>query len=368
MAAKAGHADATWQGVRLLKELGRSGEALSWLQDSDCADDPQVMTKKGELLEKNGALEEALGCYQRAALAGDPHAMSKATWLLERTDRADAALTWLEELAAGDVRGVFARGANMLERVGRTAEAITWLLKQVEAGTGHALVEAVSLLDDVGRAADATRLRMYGIEPRIDDHSRFCVIATVVRRATGRAVCRAFVAAMRVYGIPDEVLSDNGKQFTGRFGKPRPAEVLFGLPRGQVHSSPVDEGLKLWTPSDLEPVTAQAPVSAGGPVTAEPVQWPDAIEIDRVVPASGTMSIGPQQFWLGPARTGQQVRFWIDTTTVHLSIDRWRIKTVPSRLSAVDIARLRQAGASPAGPPPAGPAPGALAATSGGEG
>jgi transposase InsO family protein len=61
----------------------------------------------------------------------------------------------------------------------------------------------------------------------IDDHSRFCVIATVVRRATARAVCRAFITAMRIYGIPDEVLSDNGKQFTGRFGKPRPAEVLF---------------------------------------------------------------------------------------------------------------------------------------------
>jgi transposase InsO family protein len=62
---------------------------------------------------------------------------------------------------------------------------------------------------------------------RIDDHSRFCVIGTVVLRATGRAVCSAFVTAMRAHGIPDEVLTDNGKQFTGRFGKPRPAEVLF---------------------------------------------------------------------------------------------------------------------------------------------
>ena len=61
----------------------------------------------------------------------------------------------------------------------------------------------------------------------IDDHSRFCVIATVVMRATGRAVCSAFITAMQAYGIPAEVLSDNGKQFTGRFGKPRPAEVLF---------------------------------------------------------------------------------------------------------------------------------------------
>ena len=53
------------------------------------------------------------------------------------------------------------------------------------------------------------------------------MIATVVYRATGRAVCAAFIAAMRDYGVRAEVLSDNGKQFTGRFGKPRPAEVLF---------------------------------------------------------------------------------------------------------------------------------------------
>jgi transposase InsO family protein len=61
----------------------------------------------------------------------------------------------------------------------------------------------------------------------IDDHSRFCVIATVVMRATARAVCLAFTAAMAEYGIPGEILTDNGKQFTGRFGRPRPAEVLF---------------------------------------------------------------------------------------------------------------------------------------------
>jgi transposase InsO family protein len=43
----------------------------------------------------------------------------------------------------------------------------------------------------------------------------------------GRAVCEAFTAAMNRYGVPSEVLTDNGKQFTGRFTKPRPAEVLF---------------------------------------------------------------------------------------------------------------------------------------------
>jgi transposase InsO family protein len=61
----------------------------------------------------------------------------------------------------------------------------------------------------------------------IDDHSRYCVIAQAVRRATARPVCRAFIEAMGVYGVPEEVLTDNGTVFTGRFIKPRPAEVLF---------------------------------------------------------------------------------------------------------------------------------------------
>jgi transposase InsO family protein len=59
----------------------------------------------------------------------------------------------------------------------------------------------------------------------VDDHSRFCVIAAVVVRATGRAVCLAFAEGMRRWGVPEEVLTDNGKQFTDRFGKG--GEVLF---------------------------------------------------------------------------------------------------------------------------------------------
>ena len=61
----------------------------------------------------------------------------------------------------------------------------------------------------------------------IDDHSRFVVISTVVAVPSGRAVCEAFTAAMRRYGVPSEVLSDNGKQFTGRHTRPQPVEVMF---------------------------------------------------------------------------------------------------------------------------------------------
>jgi transposase InsO family protein len=61
----------------------------------------------------------------------------------------------------------------------------------------------------------------------IDDHSRFIVIAAVVMVPSGRAVCEAFAAAMRRYGVPSEVLTDNGRQFTGRYTRPQPVEVLF---------------------------------------------------------------------------------------------------------------------------------------------
>lgn len=60
----------------------------------------------------------------------------------------------------------------------------------------------------------------------VDDHSRFCVSAFVVARATARPTCDALALAMRTYGVPDQILTDNGKVFTGRFGKGS-GEVLF---------------------------------------------------------------------------------------------------------------------------------------------
>jgi transposase InsO family protein len=70
--------------------------------------------------------------------------------------------------------------------------------------------------------ADGTEVK---VVTGVDDHSRYCVLATVVARPTGRAVCLALASALRRYGIPEEMLTDNGKQFTARFG--RGGEVLF---------------------------------------------------------------------------------------------------------------------------------------------
>jgi transposase InsO family protein len=60
----------------------------------------------------------------------------------------------------------------------------------------------------------------------VDDHSRFCVSAGIMVRATSRAVCGHFAEALRRHGVPQEVLTDNGKVFTGQFAA-RDIEVLF---------------------------------------------------------------------------------------------------------------------------------------------
>ena len=60
----------------------------------------------------------------------------------------------------------------------------------------------------------------------IDDHSRFVVCAKVVLRATARPVCLALAEALRRHGVPREILTDNGKVFTGRFGA-GPGPVMF---------------------------------------------------------------------------------------------------------------------------------------------
>jgi transposase InsO family protein len=60
----------------------------------------------------------------------------------------------------------------------------------------------------------------------IDDHSRFCVMATVVPRATARPVCDALMEGLSRHGVPEQILTDNGKVFTGKVAR-RPTNVAF---------------------------------------------------------------------------------------------------------------------------------------------
>jgi transposase InsO family protein len=60
----------------------------------------------------------------------------------------------------------------------------------------------------------------------IDDHSRFCVSAFLMLRESSQRVCDGLALAMQRHGVPEQILTDNGKVFTGRFNRP-PVEVLF---------------------------------------------------------------------------------------------------------------------------------------------
>lgn len=73
------------------------------------------------------------------------------------------------------------------------------------------------------RLTDGTAL---SVVTGIDDHSRFCVLAHLVVRATAGPVCDALLKALNAHGVPEAILTDNGKVFTGKLA-PRPATVLF---------------------------------------------------------------------------------------------------------------------------------------------
>jgi transposase InsO family protein len=70
-------------------------------------------------------------------------------------------------------------------------------------------------MDVVGRIylSDGTALSAV---TGIDDHSRFCVIAKLVMRATARPVCDALVEGFTRHGTPESILTDNGRVFTAK--------------------------------------------------------------------------------------------------------------------------------------------------------
>jgi len=227
----------------------------------------------------------------------------------------------------------------------------------------------------------------------IDDHSRFVVCAGLMVRATSRAVCGHFAEALRVHGVPAEVLTDNGKVFTGRFGR-KDVEVLFDricrengidhlltAPRSPTTTGKIERfhrtlrqefltgrvfadlqaaqtELDAWVAScntqrphsSLQMVTPSERFTAAGmdrPVDASALtedrsgsDW-----ISRRVASNGIVSVAWQQISCGKHRAGHQVDIHIDGKTLQIWDGEELLKTV-LRTSTKEVRKKHAAKAS----------------------
>jgi transposase InsO family protein len=224
----------------------------------------------------------------------------------------------------------------------------------------------------------------------IDDHSRFCVMAGLVERANARAVCRIFTAALDRYGSPEELLTDNGKVFTGRLG-PHPAEVLFDRicrDHGITHRltgirCPTTTGkiehlhktlraelltgrrfdslahaqrvLEAWVAdyNTRRPHQAiamavpasrfQRPTAAAAPVPTIQPRQPLTVgptEVTRRVSASGLIGVCYQQVSAGRHLAGQIVTVRLHPTTLQVFFAGQLIRTMP-RTTTKEVVQLR---------------------------
>ena len=109
--------------------------------------------------------------------------------------------------------------AGLVEPDGRRRRRRDW--KRWERGRPNELwqldVVGGFLLRDGSRAKALTG---------VDDHSRYCVSARLMVKERTRQVCDGLTLALRRHGVPEQILTDNGRVFTGRFFAP-PVEVLF---------------------------------------------------------------------------------------------------------------------------------------------
>lgn len=108
---------------------------------------------------------------------------------------------------------------NLIDPSGRRRRDRKW--KRWERGAPMELWQ----MDTVGGfvLADGTKAKAL---TGVDDHSRFAISAHLMIRESSQRVCEGLTKALRTYGVPEQILTDNGKVFTGRFNQP-PVEVLF---------------------------------------------------------------------------------------------------------------------------------------------
>jgi transposase InsO family protein len=141
---------------------------------------------------------------------------------------------------------------------------------------------------------DATRLLLADetevwIMDMLDDHDRFCLTARVEKGPTGAAAWDAFEWAVKRYGLPSQLLSDNGACFTGRLvgGEVEFERRLWALGVKTIHSRryhPQTCGkLERFHHEGVAGRAAKGPNTRGAPSSVRPL--PEVLQ--RGPPSSG---------------------------------------------------------------------------------
>jgi hypothetical protein len=205
-------------------------------------------------------------------------------------------------------------------------------------------------------------------------------------------VCEVFKASMLRYGIPDEVLTDKGKVFTGRFGTHQ-AEVLFDrmcrengishrltAPRSPTTTGKIErfhqsvrkefiaertfaslhtaqqaldswvtdynterphQALEMAVPADRFRLVSETRDPSSVPVHSEEDhkgQW-----VLRRVGSNGVVSVDNQMFSVGNAYKGALVDAFVDETTIQVWHQNHLIKTV-ARVRKGPVRKIRADG------------------------
>ncbi len=216
----------------------------------------------------------------------------------------------------------------------------------------------------------------------IDDHSRMCVCAHLMVRERTRAVCDGLRAALGTYGAPEQILTDNGKVFTGRFNHP-PVEVLFDAicrehgiehlltqPRSPTTTGKIErfhrslraeflsnaapfanlkvaqqaldewvvdyntarphQSLKMATPSERFSAGTRATVLTAAPVSAGPDHAGDDW-VARTVTTNGVVCVSWQQVSIGRHYAGARCDVHVDGDLLRFFIGDQLVKTAARR-------------------------------------
>jgi len=229
----------------------------------------------------------------------------------------------------------------------------------------------------------------------VDDHSRFCVSTRLMPRERTQAVCDGLGAAMAIHGVPEQILTDNAKVFTGRFAHP-PVEVLFdricrenGIehlltqPRSPTTTGKIerfhrtlredfdtarvfpslagaqrelDEWVEYYNTArphqslDDQTPASRFQLSAGGSRRREPAGRPPAAPgqewVARKVGANGVVCVGWQQVSVGKNWSGSKADVLVSDQLLQFWVEGHLLKTV-ARTGSGPIRKKRAAGTAP---------------------